>query len=87
MTYRELDYNVLTEEKVPLSAAYTDDDDAENAGNESEYAEREIAVDAAAEDDNDKEPVIIDKEYHEDCGTGEGYWIIKYEDGTTAIEQ
>lgn len=41
----------------------------------------------AEEESKEKEPVIIDKEYHEDCGTGEGYWIIKYEDGTTAIEQ
>ena len=32
------------------------------------------------------EPLIIDKEYHEDCGTGEGYWIIKYEDGSVKIE-
>lgn len=41
----------------------------------------------AEEKSKEKEPLIIDKEYHEDCGTGEGYWIIKYEDGTTAIEQ
>ncbi len=29
---------------------------------------------------------IIDKEYHEDCGTGKGYWVITYEDGSTEIE-
>lgn len=33
-----------------------------------------------------KKPAIIDKEYHEDCGTGKGYWVITYSDGTTAIE-
>ena len=34
----------------------------------------------------DKEKVIIDKQYHEDCGTGKGYWVITYDDGTTEIE-
>jgi hypothetical protein len=32
-------------------------------------------------------PQIIDKEYHEDCGTGKGYWVIKYADGSTSVEQ
>ncbi len=32
------------------------------------------------------ERCIVDKEYHEDCGTGEGYWVITYSDGTTEIE-
>ena len=43
---------------------------------------------AAVYDEADDEPApcIIDKEYHEDCGTGEGYWIIKYEDGSVAVE-
>ena len=34
----------------------------------------------------EKERVIIDKQYHEDCGTGKGYWVITYDDGTTEIE-
>ena len=34
----------------------------------------------------DKETVIIDRQYHEDCGTGKGYWVITYEDGTIEIE-
>ena len=38
------------------------------------------------EQPTDKERVIIDKEYHEDCGTGKGYWVITYDDGTTEIE-
>ncbi len=29
---------------------------------------------------------IIDKEYHEDCGTGKGYWVITYSDGSTSVE-
>jgi hypothetical protein len=35
---------------------------------------------------SEKEPVIVDKQFHEDCGTGEGYWVITYSDGTTRIE-
>ena len=32
------------------------------------------------------EPQIIERTYYEDCGTGEGYWVIKYSDGTTKVE-
>ena len=28
----------------------------------------------------------ISKESHEDCGTGDGYWVITYSDGTVVIE-
>ena len=38
------------------------------------------------EQPTDKERGIIDKEYHEDCGTGKGYWVITYDDGTTEVE-
>ncbi len=31
-------------------------------------------------------PQVIDKEYHEDCGTGEGYWVITYSDGSVGLE-
>ena len=37
--------------------------------------------------DPDCEKRIIEKTYYEDCGSEKGYWIIKYEDGTTSIEQ
>ncbi len=33
------------------------------------------------------EKQIIDKTYYEDCGTGKGYWVIKYDDGSTSVEQ
>ena len=33
-----------------------------------------------------QEPIIVDKQYHEDCGTGKGYWVITYSDGSTRIE-
>ena len=35
----------------------------------------------------DCEKRVVDKTYYEDCGTGNGYWIIKYEDGSTSVEQ
>ena len=38
------------------------------------------------EQPTESERVIVDKEYHEDCGTGKGYWVITYDDGTTEIE-
>ena len=32
------------------------------------------------------EKLIIDKTYYEDCGTGKGYWVITYEDGSTEVK-
>lgn len=37
-------------------------------------------------EDEPAKPSIVDKEYHEDCGTGEGYWIIHYSDGSVEVE-
>ena len=34
-----------------------------------------------------EERVITNREYHEDCGTGKGYWVITYSDGSTEIEE
>ncbi|MBE5830210.1 MAG: hypothetical protein E7306_00545 [Butyrivibrio sp.] len=81
--YRELENKELPEDEVPLAAAYVGSNTDESIQDK----------DACASESNEsgkeslKEPVIVDKEYHEDCGSGEGYWLIKYEDGTTAIEQ
>ena len=36
--------------------------------------------------ENDYEPIIINREYHEDCGTGKGYWVLTYDDGTIVVE-
>ena len=38
------------------------------------------------EDDDKAGLSIVDKAYHEDCGTGKGYWVITYSDGSTAVE-
>ncbi len=43
------------------------------------------SVESAAQESTEKQ--IIGKEYHEDCGSGAGYWVITYEDGSTDIEQ
>lgn len=39
-------------------------------------------------EETQKEPekIIIDKVYYEDCGSGEGYWVITYNDGSKIIE-
>ena len=81
--YRELENKELPEDEVPLAAAYPDDITDENNQDEDVSAKKS----AESGKESLKEPVIVDKEYHEDCGSGEGYWLIKYEDGTTAIEQ
>jgi hypothetical protein len=44
--------------------------------------ESAASTDAAS----DKKPEIVEKTYHEDCGTGKGYWVIKYSDGSYGIE-
>ena len=36
------------------------------------------------EDQN--KPQIIERTYYEDCGTGHGYWVLKYSDGSYGIE-
>ncbi len=57
------------------------------AATDDEYEEKSAKTDTnEKERGQEKKPSIIDKEYHEDCGTGEGYWLIKYEDGTMEIE-
>ncbi len=49
--------------------------------------EGDEAMKTDSSEDAEPERLIVNKEYHEDCGTGKGYWVITYDDGTTAIEQ
>ena len=55
-----------------------------------EVKDEEVALspEAAEEEVPEEDPnlVIVDKQYHEDCGTGKGYWVITYSDGSTRIE-
>ena len=52
-------------------------------------ASEEVPLASSVESTEKQEPErqIIGKEYHEDCGTGAGYWVITYDDGSTGIEQ
>lgn len=49
-------------------------------------ASAEDTAKAASESNTATALQIINKEYHEDCGTGEGYWVITYSDGSVGIE-
>ena len=49
-------------------------------------ASAEDTAKAASESNTATALQIIDKEYHEDCGSGEGYWVITYSDGSVGIE-
>ncbi len=64
------------EDPVPLSPTVTEPE----IGNESEAATEGMA------EENGPMPEIISREYHEDCGTGQGYWVITYSDGSIGIE-
>ena len=41
---------------------------------------------ASSDAGSDSKLEIVDRTYHEDCGTGKGYWVIKYSDGSYGIE-
>ncbi|ADL33621.1 hypothetical protein bpr_I0879 [Butyrivibrio proteoclasticus B316] len=89
--------NVMIHErsdKAPRALAIVDLEDEENR--ETPLAsnienDKYVVVEKAAkvkEDAEQEQPQkqIIDKEYHEDCGTGKGYWVITYSDGSTSVE-
>ena len=65
-----------------------DQDDSVNAVPLAASYGKETVPSQVQDDDTDdvKKAAIVDKEYHEDCGTGEGYWIIRYSDGTVEVE-
>ena len=65
-----------------------DQDDSVNAVPLAASYGKETVTSQVQDDDTDdvKKAAIVDKEYHEDCGTGEGYWIIRYSDGTVEVE-
>ncbi len=68
---KELDESIT---EVPLSASFDKDIEA--------------VIDNCDTDVTSKEdkPAIVDKQYHEDCGSGKGYWIITYSDGSVKVE-
>ncbi|MCR5670456.1 MAG: hypothetical protein K6G10_05580, partial [Butyrivibrio sp.] len=54
----------IDEDKMPLSGTMTADE-----------ALPASFTGTNAEQEEPKKLQIIDKQYHEDCGTGEGYWV------------
>ena len=51
-----------------------------------DYESSLTPLSAVPDSSTEKTAVIVGKEYHEDCGTGKGYWVITYSDGSTVIE-
>ena len=72
---------------TPETETSSDEEDAsmkeanEYFDNLGKKAESEASQDACGE-----EPVIVDRQYYEDCGTGKGYWVLTYEDGRKVVE-
>ncbi|RKM60945.1 hypothetical protein D6856_07815 [Butyrivibrio sp. XB500-5] len=69
--------------------SFKDEDTSMKAANE--YFDNLDKKDSAkegvdSEDDFEDEPVIIDRTYYEDCGTGKGYWVLTYSDGRKIVE-
>ncbi len=86
--------SVLGEEEIPVVTGTTIIEDEPVATNsepvaevvkeqENDYVFTEIVSENV---ENDYEPIIINREYHEDCGTGKGYWVLTYDDGTIVVE-
>ncbi len=83
----------IVDETVALSAGIADAelaDDAEASDCDGSTIMREVTVSEEnsenAESKVHDKPQIIERTYHEDCGTGKGYWVIKYSDGSYGIE-
>lgn len=50
----------------------------------------DVPLSASGSEADESKPLekqIVEKKYYEDCGNGEGYWIITYSDGSTSVEQ
>ena len=74
----------VTDENINPDNDQTEPEKKPDSYYKTTYIDNEpVATDAQPPE---KERVIIDKQYHEDCGTGKGYWVITYDDGTTEIE-
>ncbi len=72
----EPDTEVQTTSKVSSEVNLSDT----NIFKEKESEDEQISV------NEEKQLQVIDKTYHEDCGTGEGYWVITYSDGSVELE-
>ncbi len=98
--YRNVLAEAVSEDEIPIVEASTEpvvivkDDIKVQTTNETsadvniseDYKNEEQVTEEKKTSDKEKELQIIDKEYHEDCGTGEGYWVITYSDGSVGLE-
>ncbi len=81
------DIPVVTPEMVIVPVATKEAADENSITLEVEDEKVALSYEVEAEETKaDPEVIIVDKQYHEDCGTGKGYWVITYSDGSTAIE-
>jgi hypothetical protein len=81
------DIPVVTPEMVKEPSAAIQATDETTSFIDVEDEKVALSYEAEAEETKaDPEVIIVDKQYHEDCGTGKGYWVITYSDGSTAIE-
>ena len=66
------------------------DAEKENSRKAVELVDEAVALSGMSsfegEEAEENAAIVIDKEYHEDCGTGKGYWVITYSDGSVVIE-
>ncbi len=72
----------MVKEESPAPKAVPEEVVVQSLGDEKVAFSPEVSKETAEE----PELVIVDKQYHEDCGTGKGYWVITYSDGSTEIE-
>ncbi len=76
----------IHDEDVPLNESAQDDDNftASMVLDGKDYPT--TYEETKTEDSSSGSLQIVNKEYHEDCGTGKGYWVITYDDGSVVIE-
>ncbi len=90
--YRNVLAEAVSDDEIPVVEASTEPvvivkEDTKEQIAEEHIGEAQKTSDITVTVDNEEsKPQIIDKEYHEDCGTGEGYWVITYSDGSVGLE-
>lgn len=88
--------DMVGERHISTGASDTSEDvtylnaEKENSRKAVELVDEAVALSGMSsfegEEAEENAAIVIDKEYHEDCGTGKGYWVITYSDGSVVIE-
>lgn len=71
----ESDVTILQDETTPLAPIIEEkssDEEIDEEKNKKIFEENKLQ--------------IVERTYYEDCGTGHGYWVLKYSDGSLEIE-